>query len=146
MYAVSVCLCSISWDGKKLWICIKQSATHRWLAWLVLLLWTTAPDKCFLPLSYSREQGSEGEKENNLMGTLFCFTLWMKNQHTNDADSHAKKHKTMVAHTQADTRRYKDIPPTTHPKDKPPHQTVCKHFFFSKCISWEYSALLSNSF
>lgn len=43
---------------------------------------------------------NKGEK-SNLMGKLFFFPLWMKNQHTNDADSHAKKHNTMEAHKQA---------------------------------------------
>lgn len=44
------------------------------------------------------------------MGTLFFPTLQMKNQHTNDADAHAKKHKAVVSQTQEDT----NIPPTTH--------------------------------
>lgn len=61
-------------------------------------------------LSFSCEQGSEGEKKSNLMGTLFFSTVWIKNQHTNDADTHAKKHKAVVAQTQEDT----NIPPTTH--------------------------------
>lgn len=141
-YFLSVFVLYILRWRKELWICIKQSATRRWHAWLVLLLWATALDKCVLPLSFSQEQGSEGEKKSNLMGTLFFFTLWMKNQHTNDADT--QKHKTMVAHTQDDTNIYPG--PHTHTKDNPPHKTVCKHFFFSKCISGEYSALLSNSF
>lgn len=140
-----LCLCSIYWDGKKLWICIKQSATRRWHAWLVLLLWATAQDKCFLPLPFSQEQGREEEKKSNLMGTLFFFTRWMKNQHTNDPDTHPPEHKTMV-YTQADTRRYKYTPQPHTQKTIHLTKPYANTFFFSKCISGEYSALLSNSF
>lgn len=77
------------------------------------------------------------------MGKLVFFppSVDEKKQHTNDADSHAKKHETMVSHIQADTETYFQ----PH-KDKPPHKTVCKHFFFPKSISGKYFALLSNSF
>lgn len=76
------------------------------------------------------------------MGALFFFTLRMKNQHTNDADSHAKRHKTMVAHTQADTSRYKYISPTTHTQMTTHLTKLYAKTFFSKAISGEYSALL----
>ncbi len=114
----------------------------------------TAVNNCtrqmlFFPLSSSQEEGSEGEKKSNLMGTLFFFPLWMENQHTNDADTHAKRHKTTVAHTQADTRRYKYILPSTltHTRRQSTSQNCMQTLsFFSKCISGEYSALLSHSF
>lgn len=114
MYTVfCLCLCSISWDReKKLWICIKQSATRRWHAWLVLPLWTTALEKCFL--SFSSEQGSEGEKKSNLLGTLSFFSLWMKNQHTNDADTHAKEHKNHLTHTRSHKKIQMYTPNHTH--------------------------------
>lgn len=127
--------------GKKLWICIKQSATRRWHAWLVLLLWATALEKCFL--SFSKEQGNEGEKKSNLMGTLsFSLCGWKTNtlmmqthmqRSTKPSSLYTSRHKKIQIYT-----------PNHAHKRQSTQKTVCKHF--SKCTSREYSALLSNSF
>lgn len=133
-----LCLCSISWDGgKKLWICIKQSATRRWHAWLVLLLRTTAPDKCFLHPSFSYENRSEGE-DCNLMGTLFFCTLWLK---TNTL--------MMQAHMQGGTKPWELIHKKTeiHPQPHTQNGTLTILFFKEDFrVMFSMSALLSNSF
>lgn len=97
----------------------------------------SAANNCTRQISLSLMK--EGGRERGVISWEHFSTVWIKNQHTNDADTYTQRStkQRWLKH------RHKYSPNCLHTKHNQPNKTVCQHFF-SKCISGGCSECLPS--